>query len=115
MHKNDWADDLRDLLEREHGALLSGRLEDVARLIPLKERIAAELARNPQAAEDARLSGLGRLARHNAELLAAARRGLESAQARLALIRGGGVGLNTYDHRGQRADLGGRGRVIRRA
>ncbi|MHC0051956.1 hypothetical protein [Actibacterium sp. D379-3] len=97
---------LRDLLEREHEALLGGQLDQIARLADEKERLQAQLAVGADRAHLSDLGGLQRMAGRNADLLNAVRRGLETARARLMQIRDGGPQLNTYDRLGQRSSLG---------
>lgn len=98
--RHDICNSLRDLLENESAALLEGRIDQVARKIKEKQRLADALGSVEVKPED--LAALGRLATRNAELLRAARRGIQAALAELAGKRGNGAPLDTYDRRGQR-------------
>jgi len=98
--------ELRDLLEREHTALLSGQIDIIARLAGEKERLQSALVKLHDRAQLPGLASLRELALHNADLMRAVHRGIKAAQTRIAQIREGGPNLNTYDRRGQRCSLG---------
>lgn len=116
MAANDLNGRVRDLLEREHAALLAGQLDTIARLAPERERLMGQLADSAERASLPGLRALRVMAEHNEHLLAAARRGLEAARTRLAQLRNGGPRLNTYDRQGQRVCLDATpGRLERRA
>lgn len=101
--RHDICDSLRDLLKSESVALLDGRIDQVVRKIEEKQRLADALVSVEVKPED--LAALGRLAARNAELLRAARRGIQSAMEELAGRKGGGAPLDTYDRRGQRSSV----------
>lgn len=95
------------LLEDERHAILSGQIADLRRIAAQKERIRAQLARQPALTDAPRLARLRALADHNAALLAAAQRGLIAARDTLERLRSGTAGpaLSTYDRHYRRADL----------
>lgn len=116
MAESDFHGLLRDLLDREQAALLAGRLDELARLVPEKERIAAHLFGDATPMDADALTGLRQIAERNARLLEAARRGIEAARERIDQIRNGGPQMQTYDRRGRRSSLSGApSRVKRRA
>ncbi len=111
---NDTTTDLHDLLERERQALRSGALNLMAQLTEEKEHLMTRLkAEEP---DRRTLDQLRDMAVRNSRLLAATRRGIETAQKQIAQIRSGGPRLNTYDSHGQRNCLNSAaGRLERRA
>ena len=90
--------DLEVILDDSRAALLAG---DMARLADL----AAALADASPPAEPAALRRLRRKAERNAQLLAAALKGIRAAQRRLQDLTGQGRS-STYDAQGQRAEIG---------
>ena len=91
--------ELRDLLDREYIALMSGDLDRVARMSDARERVMEKLkGANP---ED--LNDLLEIAARNQRLLAAAARGIKRVSQRLALMREVTTGFQTYDAQGRRA------------
>jgi hypothetical protein len=107
---------LTALMDEERAKLLRGDLRGVTVLTPQKERLAARLAGGTAPADPGALAELGRAARRNAALLAAAIGGVKAARARLAAARHGAGALDIYDQSGQRQKVGaGPARVERRA
>ncbi len=100
----DTADSMADLLDRERGAILSGRFDLLERLAPEKERLAAKLNRNRM--DPATVSRLRQKAEHNGRLLDAMRVGLKDAGARLNALRQAPEALHTYDASGRRTVIG---------
>lgn len=116
MASADLLDALRDLLERERSALLTGRMDKLERLAALKDALRAELADAPPLAAGPRLDALQALAARNAELLNAARRGIEAARASLGKLNGGPLNFDTYSRDGQLRPMAGHGsRIQKRA
>jgi YD repeat-containing protein len=85
------------LLIRLRAALCTGELAAVAALLPELERAASALP-----ADAAALAAIGREARRNVPLFAAAARGLRAARARLAEIAAARGTMQTYDGQGRR-------------
>ncbi|MCO8143815.1 hypothetical protein NHN26_01135 [Rhodovulum tesquicola] len=108
-------EDLEELLEREAEAL---RLADFAALAGIadeKERLAADLAAEPETDADS-LARLRALAERNADLLEAVRRGVDSAAETLRRAREPAAPLSTYDKSGQCSPIGAtQGSLTRRA
>jgi len=91
---------LEDLLvQTEHAA----RCGDIATLADLAPRVAV-LAESLEATDAASAHRLGRMARRNLTLLAAAASGVRAAQATLADVLNGPA-LTTYDARGRKAAI----------
>jgi len=99
MIMRDPVDALEDILDRERGMILSGRVADLARLADDKSRILHDLGdlRDP-----GRLDHVARLARRNQALLAAAAQGIRDVRDRLSDIRTTAGTLATYSSDGQR-------------
>lgn len=98
------------LMERQRQALLTG---DLAALAPLPERLEQALQRLTATHPDQRhLDVVQAAARHNAQLLLAAQRGLAQTRARQA--RHGAPPLTTYDASGRQAGAPEDGRLLSR-
>lgn len=116
MTSSDTLDALHDLLERERRALLAGRMDELERLVALKDALRAKLGDAPPLAAGPRLDALRALAAQNAELLNAARRGIEAASASLGMLRDGALKFETYNRDGQLRPMANRGsRIEKRA
>lgn len=94
---------LEGMLQAVNSAVKRADFECLARLAPALDAALADIETNhtppPQ------LARILRAAEHNALLLEAARRGLRAARRRIEDTRRASSGLQTYDVRGQRADI----------
>ncbi|GAB4295462.1 MAG: hypothetical protein Kow0058_13040 [Roseovarius sp.] len=102
---------LDDLLERERGALLAGRLERLPALLEEKTALLAALAGAGDAAAPGPerqhlLTALGAKAARNQTLLEAALRGIRAATGRIAALRQTRRTFETYDRAGRRRPIG---------
>ncbi|MFL4469464.1 flagellar biosynthesis protein FlgN [Tateyamaria armeniaca] len=97
-------DALEDLLDAERAALLVGKLDDVSRLHPQKERLIAVL--RDHASEDRdRFKGLHHKVERNQVLLDSALNGIRSVARRLSAIRQVRTSLDTYDSLGRKKSV----------
>jgi flagellar biosynthesis/type III secretory pathway chaperone len=92
---------LDDLLDAERGALLSGNLDEVARLHVRKEQLIDTLNRM-DARDHTNLASLNSKVERNQALLNTALDGIRSVARRLATIRRVRQSLDTYDSRGRK-------------
>ncbi len=98
------ADELLDLLDRERGILLEGRISDLARLAEQKSRLIGLI----QATPSAEVMDLVRAkAERNARLLEAAGHGIRNVTRRIASLREGPKPFSTYRADGRRNVVGG--------
>ncbi|MGH1330250.1 MAG: hypothetical protein ACRBBK_05165 [Paracoccaceae bacterium] len=97
------ADALEDLLEAEHKAILKSDYEMLERLLPVKEKLLMQTAK--EAAIGDSLTRLRLLSDRNNALLAAAAKGVNAAVNRLRKLREGPDPLQTYGPAGQRQSL----------
>lgn len=99
-------DALEDLLERERRMILSGSIDDLARLTPEKTRLLSRMAGAAGTAQT--FDRVRQKADRNQELLAAVARGVKSVARKLEAMQGVREPLKTYDRTGQARDLSGR-------
>lgn len=99
MPSPDPFEDLEDLLEHEHDAILNGRLQDLSRLLHRKEDLLKKLA-DIDPPESAALATLKARADHNQVLLGSVLRGIKSVQDRIASMRDGRSTHTTYTQAG---------------
>lgn len=90
---------LEDLLERERGLILSGRVAELARHAAEKERLARDLTSLRDPLQIARLA---KAARRNQSLLEGAAQGIRDVRARLTEMRASAGKLATYSRDGER-------------
>ncbi|SIO49944.1 hypothetical protein SAMN05444722_2746 [Rhodovulum sp. ES.010] len=107
------ADPLEELLLRERTALRRADFKALPAIAAEKERAVAELERHPITDADT-LARLREMAARNAELLAAMRRGVDSAAASLKRARAPAEPLTTYGPGGQSAAIGAVNRAVTR-
>lgn len=113
--------ELDELLDQERGALLNGDLEQIARLMTLKEglidRINALTASEKQALDHDSISHMQDKMTRNQVLLHGAMEGIRAVADRMAGLRRVREGLETYDRSGQKTqyDTGEKRTVERRA
>lgn len=108
------ADSVADLLERERDLIMAGQLEQLARLLPEKERLLGELRETK--GDLPALSHMRDIAARNQVLLAAVLRGIRSVKLRLDELKSCRTELKTYTETGQAMHLNGReGRIERKA
>jgi hypothetical protein len=93
-------DQIEDLLDREHLAIMAADFDRLSRLAPEKERLFMGLSGLPSP-DVATLDRMRRIAERNQQLLASAREGIRSVTQRLAAIRSVEKTLNTYDRSGK--------------
>lgn len=100
MTSDDAAHVMLDLLERERELLLDGRVAELDRIAPEKERIAQNLQglRNPGL-----IAKLRHEAQRNAAIIDSAAKGVRAAIGRVQDIRNQAGRLNTYTPEGKRA------------
>lgn len=94
---------LADLLERERAQILAGEIEQLARLLPEKERLFNALEPSDDAIPA--LEQLRSQVDRNQQLLAAAASGIRSVKQRLDALRSTQTELRTYTQAGQPKDL----------
>ena len=92
-------DALRDLLEKERDAILTGRFDLLERLAAEKERLVKLVSRDQTDAN--LLAKLREKTERNGQLLAAMRDGIRAAQDRVRKLQKGAEPLQTYDPTGQ--------------
>ncbi len=95
--------DLARLLAEERRCLKEGALGDLSSLVTRKEALLAGLSARP-----ADLRGLRKTlmqAEENQRLIAAALKGIQSAQVRLRAIRDAGNGMASYTEKGRAVRL----------
>ncbi|KAJ57355.1 hypothetical protein ACMU_02305 [Actibacterium mucosum KCTC 23349] len=102
---------LADILHRERDALRQGMLGELEGLAREKEVAIAGIGGLNDAAK---LQPLRDLARRNAEMLEAARRGVAAARARVLQLTNATADLRTYTRAGQMTNLSGATRRIER-
>jgi hypothetical protein len=114
----EWLTRMEDLLASERRALRFGEFGQLAYLAEAKTQLSYRidgLAAGPTSILP-KLERLRARAAENQRLLAAAMKGVRSAQHRLDMIRRAGQSLNTYDKLGRKRPLGAApGTVERRA
>lgn len=87
------------LLERERAMLIAGNIDGAVKLTSAKDKLAEKLmAALP---DEEAVAAIRDSAERNRRLIDAAKRGVESAQRRIASLRRG-VGVNTYSASGAR-------------
>lgn len=99
------------VLDQMHAAILCA---DFAALGALTPQLELALQDAHKMADPAQLRRLKSKAERNAACLLAAGRGVRAAQNRVTELRTAAAGLQTYNGKGQRADLGGQSRLTRR-
>lgn len=97
----DVIDALDDLLEAERAALLSGKIDEVGRLLTRKEALIDELSTLEGRALP-ELQTLSNKVKRNQDLLDHALEGIRTVARRLASLRRVRSALDTYDARGAR-------------
>ncbi|MGJ8543962.1 MAG: flagellar biosynthesis protein FlgN [Sulfitobacter sp.] len=107
---------LNRLLEAERESLLNGQLDDLAEMVPDKERLLAVL-QSGKPAEKHALHLLDQKVKRNQMLLNGALEGIRSVAQRLATLRQMRGSLETYDAQGGRktVDTGNQTSVEKRA
>ena len=94
-------DALDDLLDQERNALLAGDLEQIAHLLPKKEKLVTELLEDASE-ERPSLNVLQNKLTHNQLLLDGAMQGIRIVASRLAALRQVREALDTYDAHGRK-------------
>lgn len=97
-------DALDELLERERAALIDGDLEQIGRLMTLKEELIGRLNALDRAGQTP-LDDLRRKAERNQVLLDNALEGIRAVADRIADLRRVRQGSETYDRHGRKAKL----------
>ena len=114
-------DELDQLLDQERSALLIGDLEQIGRLMELKEQLIDRInnmnATKKQALGHETLSQMQNKVTRNQALLQGAMEGIRAVADRMAGLRRVREGLETYDRSGQKTqyDTGEKRTVERRA
>lgn len=99
--------EMRAMLEAERRFLLSGRLNDIARLDARRESVSAHFENVPSAISDdlkSALEALKKLAARNQRLLSAYLNGAQSAAQRVGELTEGGGRIGAYREDGSRFD-----------
>lgn len=102
----DIFDQLDDLLEKEHDAMLAGDLDCIARLVDQKETLIGQLTQLEQS-DELPVATLQNKLQHNHALLENALQGIRRAASRMAAIRRVRRSLETYDEAGQKRTIDG--------
>lgn len=112
----DLINELDDLLDQERQVLLNGELNQLPRLMVLKENLIDRI-RGQDALEQAVLSGVQGKVTRNQALLNSAMEGIRAVADRIADLRKVRRGLETYDRSGRKTEVGTQSRstVERRA
>lgn len=95
------------LLDDEHAALLSGDLAALPGIVERKEQLAQSLTK--EGLPEGALATLRTKSEHNAELLAAAAKGVRTVLRRVTEIRDANGPLKTYGQDGRQQTLGSTG------
>lgn len=98
-------DELDDVLDQERQALLQGDLEDLARLMTLKEGLIDRLNKIDALTRDDLDAVQGKVTRNQA-LLTSAMEGIRAVADRMADLRRVRRGLETYDRAGRKKEVG---------
>jgi hypothetical protein len=93
-------DDALELIENERVAILTGNFARLGQLLPLKEKLVADMQNNMSLTQ-AHAAELSKLSLRNNALLNAAREGIRSVTKRLAHIHAAKTSLSTYDRSGK--------------
>lgn len=101
--QNAIADELEDLLDREHAILLAGRIQDLPQLAAYKTRLVDQLSGHSGVAG---LTRVQRKAQRNARLLHSAGQGIRSVTDRIAALRAGPQPFSTYGANGAKKTVG---------
>ncbi|WP_141246455.1 hypothetical protein [Actibacterium ureilyticum] len=92
---------LRDVLQDERAALLSGRISDLDAVGQRKLDLLEQAQGQDIASDHPDWADIRARNQQNGALLQAAQRGLAESRARLMQIRDGGLALKTYDRQGR--------------
>ncbi len=90
-----------DILEAEYRALLAGEFDEIAELLPRKERLIESLASLRHELSAAELTAIKRASARNDTLYTASLEGIRAARLRLSEIVHAGSGLKTYSADGK--------------
>ncbi|MDR9393266.1 MAG: flagellar biosynthesis protein FlgN [Roseovarius sp.] len=101
------ADRLDRLLDRERAALLEGDLTAIAGFADTKESLVAALGADPETARGS-LPALQRKMARNQSLLEAAAQGIRKVADRLSAVESVRTSLQTYDRTGRRTRFDGK-------
>lgn len=105
FHKADNARLLDELLDREYAALIHGRLDELAEILPRKEHLLEEVAKTRPAPEA--IAAMRDKAERNIGLLESAGRGIRAAIDRIEALTKARSELVTYDSKGRVSGRGG--------
>ena len=101
---NGVVDELDDILEAERAALLSGKLDEVGRLVPRKETLIDQLTGEAQG-DLPQLRALSQKVKRNQALLDSALEGIRTVARRLASLRRVRSALDPFDARGTKKTI----------
>lgn len=103
---NDLVSQIESLLEKEHNALVNGKLDALVKLLEQKQSLIDALNAAPFT-EIGALQALQAKAIRNQAMLESATRGIKSVSNRLSTLQKVRKSLETYDARGQKQTIHG--------
>ena len=103
---NDLVSQIESLLEKEHNALVNGKLDALVKLLEQKQSLIDALNGAPFT-EIGALQALQAKAIRNQAMLESATRGIKSVSNRLSTLQKVRKSLETYDARGQKQTIRG--------